>query len=601
MRLAALATALVASAASLCSGGGSSHSAPNSGLRSSAAAYPAVGTRLSFTPSTNGALGIRHCDYVCSADPTQNSDDFVFVASPPRNGDGAPSSVSFMSANFPDHALSPIAGSGGKVGVNSRPDADDATWTYTPGLSDATNYTLVSQSRGALAGYVLTLDRSHTSPCGQGNDIALLPAGASSADTQTWMVGGPPPPPPPPPTTVTVAADTVMSTLASSILGCHSDEGFMHQPQGFLSSMVYGEGFENTNGMRSGWSVATDNGAQGSGSIDPSQRFAAANRPSFHLSYTGGSGTVRLAHRGMGNEGLVFEAGKPYEGYVFARANTATAVTVALRDYEGGKVLATTVVNVPAGGAWTQLPYTLTPSGSTNCEGISSDPNISCNDGGFADYICIRCGGELSFGLAAPGDLWVGYVRLEPGAWGRYAGLPVRVEAYNTLKAMGVTALRYGGSVGSSVSWKDFRGPVWNRTSLGRTWASSDMSSWGPFDAMDFFGTANISVAVTMSDSDTPEYLADLVEYSLGDASTTWGALRIADGHPAPYLPLAWEIGNEQYNVSAKAPWTVHPPPSLTLSPCRATLLRKSRQWRRGRRRLARRRPGTTCSPTTPA
>ena len=25
------------------------------------------------------------------------------------------------------------------------------------------------------------------------------------------------------------------------------------------------------------------------------------------------------------------------------------------------------------------------------------------------------------------------------------------------------------------------------------------------------------------------------VEYCWGDASTTWGAMRIADGHPAPY------------------------------------------------------------------
>lgn len=36
---------------------------------------------------------------------------------------------------------------------------------------------------------------------------------------------------------------------------------------------------------------------------------------------------------------------------------------------------------------------------------------------------------------------------------------------------------------------------------------------------------------------------------SLGDASTAWGALRIADGHPEPYTPLAWELGNEQYNA----------------------------------------------------
>jgi len=63
---------------------------------------------------------------------------------------------------------------------------------------------------------------------------------------------------------------------------------------------------------------------------------------------------------------------------------------------------------------------------------------------------------------------------------------------------------------------------------------------------MDFFASLNVSVAVTMSMSVSPQYLADLVEYCLGDASTTWGAQRIADGHPSLYQPLAWEIGNEQ-------------------------------------------------------
>jgi hypothetical protein len=522
----------------------SSPSSPSSHVLS---AYPPVGARLSFTPTSNVLVGMRHCEYVCSADQPDGTEDFVFVVAAPRNGDSSPASVTFTSANFPDHALS--INQGGKIGVNTNPDADDATWTLTPGLTDATNWTLVTQSKNpAYTGFVLTLNSSETNPCAKGDDIALLAPGAPSALAQTWRVAGPPPPPPPPPSTVTVAAGTVTGTLAPTINACHSDEGFMHQPQSFLSQMVYGEAFETTNGMMSGWSVQTDPGAQGTGALDPTQRFAAAARPSFHLSYASGTGNVRLAHRGMGNEGLVFQAGKDYEGYIFAKANTATSVTVTLRDYVGGTVLASAVLSVPGGGAWTQLPYTLTPSGSTNCVGITSDPDISCDNGGFADYICIKCGGELSYGLSSPGDIWVGYARLEPGTWGRFAGLPVRADAIATLKSMGVSAVRYGGSVGSSVSWKDFRGPVWNRTSLGRTWVSSDMSGWGPFDAMDAFAAAGISVTVTMSDSDPPSYWADLVEYAIGDADTTWGALRIADGHPAPYEPLAWELGNEQYN-----------------------------------------------------
>jgi len=44
----------------------------------------------------------------------------------------------------------------------------------------------------------------------------------------------------------------------------------------------------------------------------------------------------------------------------------------------------------------------------------------------------------------------------------------------------------------------------------------------------------------------------DEIEYVTGDASTKWGARRIADGHPAP-LPLHWvEIGNEDFFDKSK-------------------------------------------------
>ena len=65
---------------------------------------------------------------------------------------------------------------------------------------------------------------------------------------------------------------------------------------------------------------------------------------------------------------------------------------------------------------------------------------------------------------------------------------------------------------------------------------------------MDAFAAMNISVAVDVSMTVSADYLANMVEYCLGDATTTYGALRIADGHPAVYKPYAFEIGNEQYN-----------------------------------------------------
>ena len=514
-------------------------------LVSEALPFPPLGAQISFEPSSNGAIGLRHCNYVCSADKPDGSDDFNFIVIAAANG--VPTAVSFQSVNFPDLLLSPIPGASPKVGINSNADNNDASWLITPDSSLPSMWVIATQSKNAaLAGTILSLSRATTNPCSDGPDVVLSLPGSAGIDAQSWSVTVPPPPPP---TSVRVDASTVLSILSPTILGCHLDEGYMHAPQSFLSQMIYGEAFEITNGLRSGWSSATEGSAMGSAVLDPSQLFSVAQVPSMKLTFTSGTGLSRLAHRGMGNEGFFLQGSKDYEGFIFARADTATILTVALRDYSSGVVLSSSIVNVPAGGGWNQFNYSLTPSSGTQCVGIASDPDVDCNnEHHFTDYVCVKCGGEISYSLSGPGTVWIGYARLEPGTWGRWEGLPVRIEAVETLQAMGVAAVRYGGTVGQSVSWKDFRGPVWNRTGLGRTWASSDMSGWGPFDAMNIFETINVNVTITMSMSQTPDYFADLVEYSLGDVTTQWGNQRIADGHPNPYLPYAWELGNEQEN-----------------------------------------------------
>ena len=50
----------------------------------------------------------------------------------------------------------------------------------------------------------------------------------------------------------------------------------------------------------------------------------------------------------------------------------------------------------------------------------------------------------------------------------------------------------------------------------------------------------------------------DEVEYALGDASTTWGAKRVANGHPAPYNLNYVEIGNNDNLDGASASYIAY-------------------------------------------
>ena len=160
----------------------------------SAAALPPRNQQTSLAPTADLARGLRHCSYVCSADAVEtDNDDFHFTLVAPLNGDAAANAVSVQSVNFPDHYLSPIAGAGGKVGINAAPDVDDATWLLAPGLADPTNWTLISQSKSAPAGAVLSVAATTTNPCNDGPDVVLAAPGAS--DAQTWLIGNAPIPP----------------------------------------------------------------------------------------------------------------------------------------------------------------------------------------------------------------------------------------------------------------------------------------------------------------------------------------------------------------------------------------------------------------------
>merc|ERR1712070_376602 len=95
--------------------------------------------------------------------------------------------------------------------------------------------------------------------------------------------------------------------------------------------------------------------------------------------------------------------------------------------------------------------------------------------------------------------------------------------------------------------WKNFRGLRWLRPPYTGTWYKFATGSWRIFEFLDLCEAGGIFCVVTINNEETPEDMADFVEYAFGDATTTWGAKRVADGqHPAPYKPFMTEIGNEQ-------------------------------------------------------
>jgi alpha-L-arabinofuranosidase len=408
-------------------------------------------------------------------------------------------------------------------------------------------------------------------------------------------------------TVVNVDASKVTHQLNPLHMGCHSDSGFAHQPRGFYSQLLYGESFEFGNAsswdykssidwydyhptaIDIKWNTLMTEQAAGSIRYD-SGVFAHHGYTSLRAEYSteGKGGIVAATNRGIGNEGLYLLSGKDYEGYFFAKSELPTNVTVMLRNYLEGTIMASASIMVNSPSSWTQYNFSMTVSSSVKnatCEGIAadSDPQISCHLGNSSittdpqnahqGHVCVRCAGEFAIGLTAPGVVHVDYVMLQPGRWGRYGEGPFLRTGVETLKEMGITAIRLGGSfsTASYYFWKDWHGRPWERPSLGAKWGSDLISGFGPFEFVQMCEEAGIEPIVTTAAQQPPpstsqifggginvpccsaEDMADLIEYIGGNSSTAWGRQRAADGHPEPYKLRFVELGNEQLNTAFPA------------------------------------------------
>ena len=106
----------------------------------------------------------------------------------------------------------------------------------------------------------------------------------------------------------------------------------------------------------------------------------------------------------------------------------------------------------------------------------------------------MQCDGQLSVGLvgrtaaAAKTQLLsadITSIFLQPGSWGRFKNLPIRLDAVAALKEIGVSLIRVGGSfaIADWYFWKHWRGPVWERPPA--SWQDSLVSGLGPFEMLD--------------------------------------------------------------------------------------------------------------------
>jgi len=324
---------------------------------------------------------------------------------------------------------------------------------------------------------------------------------------------------------IAVRADRVERRVSRYLTGACIEDVNHEIYGGLYSQMVFGESFQEPpqgapNDYVSGmWQTARRGDARGRRTIEREAAFV--GEQSQRVTFESGDGAFGIANGGLNRWGMLFVGERLYEGCVWVRAERDTRLWVCLETGDGTIIAEQRLTATP--GEWQRLAVALTP-------------RETVTDGRFA------------LELRAPGSVALGYALLEPGEWGRFHGLPVRRDVAEALIGQGITALRYGGSMVNAPGyrWKSMIGPRERRQPYRGLWYPCSTNGWGIPDFVAFCRAAGFECIPAFNMGESPEDMADFVEYANGPADSDWGTRRVADGHAEPFHLKYIQLGNEE-------------------------------------------------------
>jgi alpha-L-arabinofuranosidase len=296
------------------------------------------------------------------------------------------------------------------------------------------------------------------------------------------------------------------------------------------------------------WSVVKSEPAAGTIAIDETEPVnKVALTRSLRLDVTEVGAKERVGISNTGFWGIPVLPNTKYHASFYARASEGFTgpLTVDIESNDGLTTFASEKLKSPIGTDWKKYEVDLT----TGAVGKST-----------ANRFVISTG--------AKGSVWFSLVSLFPPT---YHDRPNgnRVDLMEKLADMHPAFLRFpggnfleGDTIPTRFDWKKTIGPLENRPGHMGCWDYHVSDGLGLLEFLDWCEDLKMEplLAVYAGYSlkgdhvnpgpDLEPYVQEAleeIEYCTGDASTTWGKRRIADGHPAPFVIHYIEIGNEDW------------------------------------------------------
>jgi alpha-N-arabinofuranosidase len=316
---------------------------------------------------------------------------------------------------------------------------------------------------------------------------------------------------------------------------------------GLYAELVRNRTFQDDAEKPVHWSVVQGNGSTGAIALDRGQPLNAALPVSLRIDTTNASANSRVGVANDGFWGIPVTPDTRYRASFYAKAAAGFTgeLTVSIESKDGATVFAKASVG-RAGQQWRNYAATL-------------------ETGKVAETAEAR----LVVSTTGAGTVWLNLVSLFPPTWHDRAN-GNRRDIMQLLADLKPSFLRFPGgnylqgrTLATRFDWKKTLGPLEDRPGhLNDAWNYRSSDGMGLLEFLHWCEDLNVEPVLgvfagfTLRGTPTPpgpalepfvQEALDEIEYVVGDTSTTWGARRAKDGHPAPFKLTYVEIGNEDF------------------------------------------------------
>jgi alpha-N-arabinofuranosidase len=345
---------------------------------------------------------------------------------------------------------------------------------------------------------------------------------------------------------LTIQADQPLGKLTPMHYGLMTEEISHSYDGGLYAELVRNRAFLDDPQRPASWSLVQAGSSTASIELDRNQPLNASLPVSLRLNVTSASRSVPAGVANAGYWGIPVKPRTRYRASFYAKAALGFSgpLRLAIQSEDGGTTYAQASVSRLT-GEWQEYTATLKTGDVAPTE--------------KARYALM---------LDRPGTVWLSLVSLFPPTWkDRPNGL--RRDVMQMLVDLQPGFLRFpggnyleGDTIATRFEWKKTLGPLAERPGHQGPWGYRSTDGMGLMEfllwaedmgadpVLGVYAGYSLRGAYVKPGPDLQPYVEDAldeIEYVTGPATSTWGARRAKDGHPAPF-PLRYvEVGNEDF------------------------------------------------------